>query len=199
MSDGSSPLGLNHDKTALVLIDLQKNILARQAAPYAASEVVSQAVGLVSRCHELGIPVVFVTVDFRPDAKDRLSTPSDSPLISHAQNQASASDGATLAPELTPGPEDIFVVKHQWGAFYGTDLDLQLRRRGIDTILLGGIATNFGVESTARDAWERSYKVVLIEDAMTSVNADAHQFAVSYVFPRLGRVRTTAQILANLQ
>jgi nicotinamidase-related amidase len=89
-------------------------------------------------------------------------------------------------------------VKHQWGAFYGTDLDLQLRRRSIDTILIGGIATNFGVESTARDAWERTYKVVFIEDMMTSFSTEAHQFSISTVFPRLGRVRSSEQVLAAL-
>ena len=72
----------------------------------------------------------------------------------------------------------MVITKHNWGAFYGTELDLQLRRRGVGTIVLGGIATNFGVESTARDAYERNYALVLAEDAMTSMSADLHALAV---------------------
>jgi nicotinamidase-related amidase len=85
-------------------------------------------------------------------------------------------------------PSDIRVTKHQWGAFYGTDLDGQLRRRGIKTILLGGIATNLGVESTARQAHEAGYEVVLVEDVTTSLSADMHAFAVDAIFPMLSRV-----------
>jgi nicotinamidase-related amidase len=90
------------------------------------------------------------------------------------------------------------VVKRQWGAFYGTDLDLQLRRRGVQTIVLTGIATNFGVESTARDAWERSYALVFAEDAMSALSEAAHRFAVETIFPRLGRIRPTAEIFTAM-
>jgi nicotinamidase-related amidase len=107
-------------------------------------------------------------------------------------------DGMALVLELQATPGDIHVTKRQWGAFYGTDLDLQLRRRGIGTVLLGGVATNFGVESTARDAWERNYRVVFVEDAMSSVTAEAHAFAISTIFPRIGRVRSSAQIMEAL-
>lgn len=85
------------------------------------------------------------------------------------------------------------------GAFYGTDLEQQLRRRNIRTIILGGIATNFGVECTARSAFDRGYQLVFAEDAMSSVSAEAHQFSVDTIFPRMGRVRSTAQIITALQ
>ena len=188
-------LNLNHRTTALVLIDLQKQILSMPLVPYSSVQVVAKAAALANRCRTLGIPVVLVTVDFRPDSRDRLSNIVDSPLRASV---VPVPDGAMLAPELKADPADILVVKHQWGAFYGTDLDLQLRRRGIDTILIGGVATNFGVESTARDAWERNYKVVFIEDAMSTVTAEAHTFAVSLIFPRIGRVRSSTQILEAL-
>ena len=93
---------------------------------------------------------------------------------------------------------DILITKRQWGAFYGTELDLQLRRRGITQIVLGGISTNIGVESTARAAWEHGYAVVFAEDAMSAQNAEQHRFAVETIFPRLGRVRSTAQVLDAL-
>lgn len=195
MNHETAELGLDPASTALVLIDLQNSILALQTAPHAAAEVVRTAAVLARRCRELSIPVVLVTVGFRSDGKDRLAVPTDTVWRAPANV---IGNPAELAEELGAQEGDLRVVKHQWGAFYGTDLDLQLRRRGIDTILLGGIATNFGVESTARDAWERAYKVVFMEDVMTSVTAEAHQFSVSTVFPRLGRVRSSGQVLQAL-
>jgi nicotinamidase-related amidase len=108
-------------------------------------------------------------------------------------------DWAELVPELGPEPGDLFITKRQWGAFYGTELDLQLRRRGIDTILLAGISTNVGVESTARDAYERGYEQVFLEDAMAARNPDEHAHTVRMVFARIGRVRSTAEVLAALE
>ena len=101
-------------------------------------------------------------------------------------------------PEIGPKPGDLVFTKHNWGAFYGTDLDLQLRRRGISTIVLGGIATNIGVESTARQAHERNYQVIFAEDAMTDLTEAGHRHAVDVVFPRIGRVRNVETILAAL-
>ncbi len=103
-----------------------------------------------------------------------------------------------LSPELGRSDRDILITKRQWGAFYGTALDLHLRRRGIRTIVLGGIATNFGVESTARDAYERSYALVFVEDAMAGITAEAHTFAITTIFPRIGRVRSSEDVLGSL-
>src|SRR6266853_1071140 len=91
-------------------------------------------------------------------------------------------------------PGDILVTKRQWGAFHGTELDLQLRRRGIQTIVLGGVATNIGVESTARQAWEHGYAVVLVEDATSGMSAEMHNFAIGNIFPRISRVVKSADL-----
>jgi nicotinamidase-related amidase len=103
-----------------------------------------------------------------------------------------------LIPELDRQPGDIVILKRQWGAFYGTDLDLQLRRRGLTTIILCGIATEFGVESTARDAYERGFELIFAEDAMTGSSAESHANSVERIFPRMGRVRSTKQTIAAL-
>lgn len=100
---------------------------------------------------------------------------------------------------LDPREGDIVITKRQWGAFYGTELDLQLRRRHIRTLILGGIATNFGVESTARDAYERGYEQVFVEDAMAAPTAEAHRFAVTTILPRIGLVRSTEHVLNALR
>ena len=176
--------------TALVLVDLQQSVVALPLAPRPAAEVVANAVRLLERFHSLGATVVLVRVAFL-DGQDRLNLPVDTPPPARV-------GPSELVPEVGPQPDDIVITKRQWGAFYGTELDLQLRRRGVRTIVIGGIATNFGVESTARDAYERGYAQVFAEDAMTSVNAEAHRLAVSVVFPRIGRVRSTDEILQAL-
>lgn len=103
-----------------------------------------------------------------------------------------------IVGELGPLPGDHVVRKRQWGAFYGTELDLQLRRRGITTLLLTGIATNMGVESTARDAYERGYNLVFVEDATASLSPDMHGFSFQAIFPLIGRVRTTKDVVDGL-
>ena len=188
-------LDLDPRTTALVLIDLQKGIIGRETAPHAAADVVARCARLARACRERGALVVRVRVAFDASLRDRLAPPVDAPMPAAPPPVG----WADLVPELDGGPDDVVITKRQWGAFYGTDMELQLRRRGIGTILLGGIATNFGVESTARDAWERAYHVVFVEDAMASFSADAHRFPVENVFPRLGRVRSTAEVLEALE
>lgn len=190
----SPPLVLDPRETALVLIDLQAGIVSGPAAPHAAAGVVERAAELADRFREAGAPVVLVRVAYSGDGGDILAPPADLP-----RPRTPLPPGwSEIVPELGPREGDLVVTKRQWGAFYGTDLDLQLRRRGVRTVVLGGIATNFGVESTARDAWERGYALVLVEDAMSGLSAEAHAFAVSAIFPRLGRVRTAAQVRSAL-
>jgi nicotinamidase-related amidase len=158
-------------------------------------EVLGRAVQLADGCRRAGAQVVLVRVTPSPDGRDRLSPPADMPLGAPGPLSPGYPD---LAPELGPHQGDIVITKRQWGAFYGTELDLQLRRRRIGTLVLAGIATNFGVESTARAAYELGYEQVFAEDAMSGIGAGAHQFAVSTIFPRIGRVRTTSVVLAAL-
>ncbi len=106
-------------------------------------------------------------------------------------------DWSEYAPELAAIAPDLWIVKRQWSAFHGTELDLQLRRRGITHIVLGGIATNFGVESTARDAWQNNYTVVVAEDACSSM-PELHKFAIEKTLPRVSLIRSSAEIIAAL-
>ena len=103
-----------------------------------------------------------------------------------------------FVPEIAALPGAIEITKRQWSAFHGTELDLQLRRRGIKTIVLCGIATNFGVEQTAREAWQHGYAVVIAEDATATTDAELHRVAIEKILPRIARVRSTAEILQAL-
>ena len=191
-----SSLTLDPKKSALVLIDLQRGIVGRPLAPHAGPAVVQNAALLAAKFRALGATVVLVRVSFQPDFKDVLKVPVDSTVVFDPSSYPPT--WADLVPELGQQPSDIVITKRQWGAFHGTELDLQLRRRGVTTIVLGGISTNIGVESTARSAYEHGYAQVLVEDAMASQSAEAHAFAVKEIFPRLARVRTTAAVLAAL-
>jgi nicotinamidase-related amidase len=187
----SRPLpDLDPRTSALVLIDLQRAIVGIPTQPHPAAEVVHNALRLASAARERGVLVVLVHVSFAADGADTVHADIEQP--SAVQRSPGWDE---IVPELLP-LADVVVAKRQWGAFYGTDLDLQLRRRGRRTIVLGGIATNFGVESTARGAHERSYQLILVEDAMSAYTADDHAFAVGRIFPRLGRLADTAGVLA---
>lgn len=139
-------LKLDPSSTALVVIDLQHGIADRETAPHSGPEVIANAVRLADHFRERGSLVVLVRVS-SADGKDRLQQLTDTPLV----GSTSLPKGFdVIVEELGPKNSDVVITKHQWGAFYGTELDLQLRRRGITTIVLGGISTNMGVESTAQ-------------------------------------------------
>jgi nicotinamidase-related amidase len=184
-------LPLDPKTTALILIDLQHGIVGMPLAPYSGQQVVERASRLAGAFRQSGATVVFVRVDL----SQLLDPSADTPRMASGPPPAIASE---LVPGAGSQPGDLFITKRQWGAFYGTELDQQLRRRGIRTIILGGIATNFGVESTARAAYERGYEQVFVEDAMTSLSQETHQFAIQNIFPRIGRVRTSEQLLETL-
>lgn len=188
-------LSINPSETALVLIDLQKGVLNISGEPYDSSTVLSNAVRLVEQFHQQNALVVLVHVGYSEGGGDAINVPTDSSL----STRELPDDWMEFPPELTPQNQDIVITKRQWGAFYGTALDLQLRRRGINTLVMGGIATNYGVESTARDAYERNYAQIFAEDAMTDMREDAHDFAVEYILKRMGRVRSTEEILGALK
>ncbi len=182
--------------TALVLIDLQQGILPFAGGPHSPDQVLAHGAALAARFRALNAPVVLVRVGWAADFADAPKQPVDRP--SALPPGGLPANWWDLPEELATVPGDILVTKRQWGAFYGTDLDLQLRRRGISTLVLGGISTNIGVESTARAAWEHGYALVLAEDAMSAASAEQHRFSVEHILPRLGRVRQTAEILAAL-
>ena len=177
--------------TALILIDRQKGIVARQFAPYSFEAVLAKGKELARRFRVAKAPVVLVNVAFTPDLSDALKAPVERPM--QAPPGGFPEDWSELADGLAEA-SDLKVTKRQWGAFYGTDLELQLRRRGVTTVVIGGIATNMGVESTARAAHEHGYAVVLAEDAATSLSAKMHAFAFEHVFPHLGRVTKADEI-----
>ena len=190
MTDGT--LEMDRKSTAIVVIDLQKGITGRDVKPHSTSVVISNAAKLLKEFRSRSMPVFLVHVDFRGGIP--LNPISDS-VMPRGQPPE---DWAEFVPELDIAPTDILITKRQWGAFTGTELEQQLRRREITTIVLCGIATTYGVESTARFAYELGFNQIFAEDAMTDMSGEAHAASVEYVLKRIGRVRSTQEILQAL-
>ncbi|MFI8497164.1 hydrolase [Streptomyces sp. NPDC085524] len=180
------------DDTALVLIDLQTGILALPTAKPSAG-ILAKGIELAGAFRARKLPVVLIKVAWSPDGGDLPTANVDRPGPAVAPPAAFSEIPAELA-----ALGDVVVTKRHWGAFTGTELDLQLRRRGIHRIVLAGISTSVGVESTARTAWELSYDLVFAEDATADLDADSHAHTFGKIFPRIGKVSSTAEILAAL-
>ncbi|AGJ57067.1 isochorismatase family protein [[Kitasatospora] papulosa] len=174
-------------RTALVVVDLQKGIVALPTA-HPAEDVVANSAALADAFRAKGLPVLLVRVTGGAPGRTEGAARSGEP----------AADWADIVPELGPRPGDVVVTKQQWGAFHGTPLDLELRRRGITQVVLTGIATSIGVESTARAAHEHGYHVTIATDAVTDMDAGAHRNSLEKIFPRLAETDTSAAIAALL-
>jgi nicotinamidase-related amidase len=188
-------LQLDPRSTALVLIDLQKGLLALPLAPHSAPQIVTTAGRLATAIAAAGGHVVLVRVDFGAGLAAAPKGATDVPLAVPPEMPA---DWTEISPELSAAAPHIVVTKRNWSAFYGTSLDLELRRRGIAHLVVGGIATNFGVESTARDGWQGNYTVIVAEDAASSFRTEMHEFAVKNTLPRCSLVRKSDEIIAAL-
>jgi nicotinamidase-related amidase len=182
------------ENTALVIIDLQNGIANRQSAPYTGAQVVQNASRLMKAFTAMGAFVILVRVS-SADGKDM-----PKPRLDLKSNPAQFPEGwDRFVPELENIKNYHAITKRQWGAFYGTDLDLQLRRRGIDTIVLCGISTGIGVDTTAREAYQHGYNQIFVEDAMTASTKEEHDYVCKYIFPRIGQIRTTEEVALSLR
>jgi nicotinamidase-related amidase len=182
------PLTQLDTTAALIVVDLQKGIVGLPTV-HPVGEVVGRSAQLARAFRERGLPVVLVNVSGRAPGR----TDAGAPKFSFPP------DWTELVPELEQQPGDYIVTKQRIGAFIGTSLDEHLRQRGVTQVFLTGIATSIGVESTARSAYDLGYNVVLVIDAMTDRDADAHRHSAEKIFPRLGETATTKDVLTLLQ
>lgn len=187
-------LALDPKTTALVLIDLQKGIAGMPTVPHSAADVIARSAELAAKCRARGALVVLVRVDPGQHGELFPTPQADQPR----PKMEFPAGWADLVPQLRQAAGDAVVTKHQPNAFYNTDLEVHLTRRGIRTIILGGISTNVGVEATARAAHERGYEQVFVEDAMAARDVELHAVATKKFFPTIGRVRSTHDVLTAL-
>jgi nicotinamidase-related amidase len=175
-------------RTALVVVDLQQGTIGSNPMAHPAEDVIGHTAELAAEFRQRGLPVV---------------------LVNHAGNPAGRTQygqgGSDWPPELTdlmPGlgaqASDLRVTKHSWGAFATTDLDAKLKSLGVTQVVIAGVATSYGIESTARDAYDRGYHVTIAADATTDPTPEGHRHSLDRVLPALGETGTTAEIIALL-
>jgi nicotinamidase-related amidase len=181
------PLNKLDETPALIVIDLQKAVLGLPAEP-PIQDVVNRTRELARAFRERGLPVVLVNVSGRAPGR----TDAGAPKLQLKD------DWTELLPELKQHPDDYLVTKQRVGAFIGTPLDEYLRKRGVTQVVLAGVATSIGVESTARSAYDLGYNVALVVDAMADMDQEMHHHSIEKVFPRLGETAATADVLKLL-
>lgn len=174
-------------RTALLVIDLQQGIVSLPVV-HPVETVIANARLLAQAFRRHGLPVVLVNVAG----------------VAPGRNEAPRRTGTMpagwtdLIAALDRQPSDHTITKHTWGAFTATDLHAYLQQQGITQIVIAGISTSIGVESTARQAQELGFNITLAIDAMTDLHLDAHQNSVTRIFPRLGETGTVLQIISLL-
>ena len=183
------PLTTLDTNTALIVIDLQKGI-AKGNFVHPIGDVIDRTRTLLDAFRAKNLPVVLVNVAGRAPGRTEQGPRSDT----------SFTEGWTdFLPQLDQQPSDIVVTKRSWGAFATTDLEHQLKARGVTQVVVMGVATSAGVEATARQAYEQGFNVTLATDAMTDIRQEAHQYTLANVFPRVGETGSTNQIISLLK
>jgi nicotinamidase-related amidase len=179
-------------RTAFISIDMQNGVASHDSVPNSAADVIARVSEMVDATRAGGGLVVYVRTSFLPDESDALHPKMD---VVRPAKPVRPAGWDELVPAMQPLPTEPVIIKRSFDAFFGSDLDLQLRRHGIDTIVIAGISTNFGVEGTARTAYNSGYDVVFAEDAMGTSSLAMHEGSLANVFPYIGRVRTVAEIV----
>ena len=174
-------------RTALVVIDLQKGTIGSHPMAHPAENVIGRAAELAAAFRQRGLPVVLVRHAGNPAGRTRYGQGGDWPP-----------ELTELMPGLGAEPGDLRVTKHSWSAFATTGLDATLRALGVTQVVIAGVATSFGVESTARDAYDRGYHVTIAADATTDPTPEGHRNSLDRVFPVLGQTGSTAEIISLL-
>ena len=203
--DTSSQQPLSRARTAVVFNDMINHNLrtgnTRHDDLIDASGIIPASQQVIQAARAARLPIVWIRVERRADRTDVADPLTDVFLANGGQPRppvVRGSHGAANVEELPVHEEDQVILKPRIDPFIGTDLDLRLRSLGIDTILLGGYATNFGVEALARTAHGLNYNVVLLRDCCYNVDQDAHEFSLRTIMPTVARVMTSDQALALL-
>jgi nicotinamidase-related amidase len=183
------PLTTIDPNMALIVVDLQKG-LAGLPCIHPIEDVVARSRMLADAFRARRLPVVLVSV--AGAAPGRTEQP-------RRDMSSLPADFADLLPELGRQPDDITVTKRTWGAFASTDLEARLKALDVTQIVVTGVATGTGVEATARQAYEAGFNVTLAVDAMTDARAEAHDYSIGHVFPRLGETGSTREIIALIE
>jgi ureidoacrylate peracid hydrolase len=194
------------DKTAVLFFDML-NGYYHEAEPEAKARmkpIVDNAVRLMKAARTKGIPIFFAKGNHRPDnaTSAQLITDTDMRLVpwpggniaKNPMRVIAGSSSSDVIPELEPRPDDYYIPKFRWSAFFQTSLDLSLRVRGINTLIISGGSTDVGVVSTVFSGRDMDYHMIIVRDACGSSHGQqGHDMLMDFIFPRMARIRTTDQ------
>ncbi|MGE5615542.1 MAG: cysteine hydrolase [Bacillota bacterium] len=200
---------LDPRRCALVLFDFLEGHVNRDAeSKRRYAPVLQGAARVLDAARKAGAIVLYANADHRADASTTAKTLRDTdnrlrPIAagdeqSHRPSITGGTPEARVVKELAPGPDDFIVPKHRWSAFHGTYLEIALRARAIDTIILAGGSTDVGIAATAFAARDLGYNLVVVSDACTSPEQDNHDQLMRRIFPRMARVRSSGEVAAML-
>lgn len=208
-------MGLNdieRQKTALLFFDILNGYYhaAEPAAKARMKPWIDNAVRLMKAGRAAGLPIVFAKGNHRPDnaTSALLQTDTDMGLkpwpdgaVKRGKMHVTGGDWSSeVIPELEPRADDYYIPKYRWSAFYQTYLDLALRARGIDTLIISGGSTDVGVVSTVFGGRDMDYNMIVVNDACgTSHDPRVQDMLMTLIFPRMARVRTTDQVLQMIE
>lgn len=174
-------------QTALVIVDLQHGIVALNTC-HPVSSVIDNCCKLIAAFRQLALPIVFVNVNgTAPGRTDNAKSVAQRPP-----------NWSQLIDVLQPQQGDILITKKTWSAFTNTELHSKLTSRNISQLVIGGIATSMGVESTARQGFELGYNVTLPTDAITDFDINIHNNSLSFIFPKIAETGTTEDVITTL-
>ncbi len=197
---------IDRKKMALVVIDMQNDLIKAKGEPFNAvtkmvksKGVISNTVKMVAAARQAGMPIIFIGHVHRKDNADVVPTITDFMLqgLTSPPREAmvEGTPGAQIVDELKPAPGDHMIWKRRSNAFYNTDLELMLRSRGVDTIIVAGVVTNGCVANTVRGAQERNLHVIVLSDCVATMMPEDDEYFIKKVFPGAGRVRTSGVIV----
>ena len=199
---------LELEKTAILFFDILNGYYhkAEEAGKARMKPMVDNAVRLMKAGREAGIPIFFAKGNHRADSAtsaviltdtDMALRPWPGGVVAKFKPSVIGGDPSSdVIPELDPRPDDYYIPKYRWSAFHQTYLDLALRGRGIDTVIISGGSTDVGVAATVFAGRDLDYNMVVVRDACaTSHDQKAHDVLMELIFPRMSRVRTTEQVL----
>ena len=197
-------MDLTPSRTALLAVHMQGDIVTAEGAlggafadQVAERDVIGKVGRLLDATRGSGATAVYTRVAWQPGYPDLVANCRLLGMVSQTRSLVEGSENARIVPELTPQDDDIVVTHQRVGAFSASQLDVILRSRGVDTILLAGVSTNVSVESTARQATDLGYRTVLVEDACSSTDMAAHRATVASM-SLLGEITTTDAVVGAL-
>lgn len=200
-----SETAIDVNRTALLVIDMQNHFLKDKNGFFSelnkqavSNRVISNLEKVISAARYVDIPVIYMKAGHRKDLSDVVETITDLKHTKQMPMIIEGTPGAEIIDELKPSPDDYVIAKRRHGAFYNTDLELLLRTRHIDTLLVTGVLTDACVANTTMEARNRDFHIIILSDCCASMTKERHEYWINNIFPRYGRVRTSDEITSTL-